>query len=82
MADSPFTGEAHPDVQVRAEIETDLRVSRRRLDYLLTRFKDAAEQMRSLPAGKKAFTEADIAGLHRIVTRLESCAQELVTAGF
>jgi hypothetical protein len=31
---------------------------------------------------KKGFTAADIAGLCRIVTRLESCAQELISAGF
>jgi hypothetical protein len=82
MADSPFQDvEAHPDAQVRADIEQDLRVTRRRLDYLIARFRDAAEQMAGV-TGRKAFTPSDIAGLHRIITRLEGCAAELTNAGF
>jgi hypothetical protein len=82
VGDSPFQGvEAHPDSQVRDDIEADLRITRRRLDRLVAHFKDIAEQMAST-TGKKAFTPSDIAGLHRIITRLESCASELIAAGF
>jgi hypothetical protein len=86
MADSPFSGDAHPDVQVRRDIENDLKISRRKLDFIITRLKDAADAMRGIPFSKKTaktgFTEADIAGLCTEITRLESCAQALISAGF
>jgi hypothetical protein len=82
MGDSPFQDvDAHPDVLLRADIEADLRISRRKLDFVITRLVHAARDMRGV-AGKKPFAEADIAGLNRIITRLESAAAELVAAGF
>jgi hypothetical protein len=81
MGDSPFTGDAHPTIDLRANIEEDLRHSRRKLDFVIARLRDTAADMRST-TGKDAFIEADVAGLLRIVSRLESAAAELVAAGY
>jgi hypothetical protein len=87
MGDSPFQAvEAHQDAQVRSDIEQDLKISRRKLDFIITRFRDAADAMRGIPYDRKAartgFTEADIAGLCREITRLESVSGALINAGF
>jgi hypothetical protein len=82
MADSPFQDvEAHPDAGVRADIEQGVKIARRKLDHLIAGLRDIAGDMRTV-AGKKSFAEADIAGLHRIISRLESATAELVAAGF
>jgi hypothetical protein len=81
MGDSPFSGDAHPTALVRADIEEDLRRSRRKLDHIIARLKDTADDMVAT-TGKSAFCKSDVEGLCRIITRLASATDELIHAGF
>jgi hypothetical protein len=86
MGDSPFTStDTHTDVQVRLDVEQDLAISRRRLDHIISRLKENADIMTCSPQSAKScvgFTPNDIAGLRRIISRLEGATQQLVNAGY
>jgi hypothetical protein len=86
MGDSPFTAsETHPDIVLADDTEADIRISRRKLQFVVARLQDAAQIVRTNPklaGARKAFTPDDVAALCGVITHLESCAQQLITAGF
>jgi len=60
-------------------------LTRRKLQFVIARLQDAAQIVRSNPklvGVRKAFTPDDVAALCGVITRLESCAQQLINAGF
>jgi hypothetical protein len=86
MGDSPFSAAGtHGDIALADDTEADIRISRRKLQSAIARLQDAAQIVRSNPklaGARKAFTPDDVAALCGIITRLESCAQQLINAGF
>jgi hypothetical protein len=85
MGDSPFTDAvAHVDVEIRLDVEQDLAISRRRLEHIIARLKETTDIMGCLPGPQVCvgFTPNDIAGLRRVISRLESATQELINAGY
>src|SRR6516162_11176575 len=87
MGNSPFTASGtHPDGFALADdTDADIRITRRKLQFVIARLQDAAQIVRSNPklvGVRKAFTPDDVAALCGVITRLESCAQQLINAGF
>jgi hypothetical protein len=85
MGDSPFTDPTVPaEVTLGEDTETDIRISRRKLDVVIVRLKDAANTIRDNPAMAsrcKLFGTDGLAFVNRVTTRLEAVAYELTAAG-
>jgi hypothetical protein len=81
VGDSPFQDPGvHSDQQLGDDTEADLRISRRKLEAVIARLKDAATVVRENPGMARKFTVFGPDGaafLGRVTTRLEAIAYEL-----
>jgi hypothetical protein len=86
VGDSPFQDPGvHSDQQLGDDVETDIKVSRGKLEVVIARLRETAETVRANPrmAGKnRVFGPDGAAFIGRVVTRLEAIAYELTAAGY